>query len=56
MTDRITQRNFCESVKEDCARYHLMQALGKEVVPFDLHPIQMSRAEEIINEQKKLMV
>jgi len=53
-TDEITKKTFCYSTKEDCARYYVLNNLGREHVPENLHPIQMNIAELLVKNAKQI--
>jgi hypothetical protein len=44
----IMKDNYCRSKYEDCARYIVMKAIGKEKVPPDLFPSDRARAEQLV--------
>jgi hypothetical protein len=42
------KEKYCRQGGEKCARHMVFSNLGREAVPKDLYPIQVSRAKEII--------
>jgi len=42
------KNKYCRSDNTKCARHMVFQALGREKVPSDLYPIQVTRAKEIV--------
>jgi hypothetical protein len=46
----MLKQQYCLLVKTRCARYRIVQALGREHVPFDLFPNDDKRADSIIAE------
>ena len=48
----IYRRTYCETDNSKCARYMVLNALGKEFVPVDLYPNMYQKAESIINQNK----
>lgn len=52
--DGITElyvKSLCQGgKKEDCARYIVCKALGRENVPKDLYPLELDRAKAILAE------
>jgi hypothetical protein len=44
---------YCRGGKSICARYIVCRALGKEVVPPDLFPNEVSRADCIVEANRK---
>ncbi len=44
----LYKRNLCQGKKDDCARYMVFAAMGREKVPADLFPGQRERAKRII--------
>lgn len=50
------KRLYCEGGQSLCARYNVLTTLGKEHVPVDLSPNDMTQARLIIRDhQKKLL-
>lgn len=48
---QIYKKRYCLSdEKNNCARYVVRAALGKEKVPFDLYPNQIDRANLLISQ------
>jgi len=43
-----TKQSYCLDNYENCARYKVFSALGREHVPADLYPFQGSRVREIL--------
>ncbi len=52
VTAEMIKRKLCKGDFNNCARYIVSKAVGKEYVPLNLFPNQLDRAEEIINEVK----
>lgn len=48
----MLKQQYCLLTKIRCARYRIVQALGREHVPFDLFPNDDARADSIITEAK----
>ncbi|MBN1555463.1 MAG: hypothetical protein JXA11_12015 [Phycisphaerae bacterium] len=46
----MLKKQYCLLVKTRCARYRVVQALGREHVPRDLFPNDAERADSIIAE------
>ena len=44
----VYRKNYCETDHSKCARYLVVQAIGREHVPTDLYPNMYQRAEQII--------
>ena len=44
----IYKNKYCRKDKENCARYMVRTALGKEKVPIDLFPNMVEKARQII--------
>jgi hypothetical protein len=44
----VLKQKFCLGSNIDCARHMIFDALGKEYVPTDLYPNDVSRAERIL--------
>jgi hypothetical protein len=44
----IYKQKYCREDYQNCARYMVFVARGKEAVPRDLFPNQLSRARDII--------
>ncbi len=42
------KEKYCRNGGENCARFMVFSNMGREAVPIDLYPIQVSRVEEII--------
>lgn len=51
-TAEIIKKNHCQSYYTKCARYIVLNALGKEKVPSDLFPTQTLKAGELIKFHK----
>lgn len=49
---KMRREEYCQGDYSKCARYMVFKALGREKVPRDLLPFQVSRAEELINKSK----
>ncbi len=47
-TAEIIKTRYCKGDNQDCARYMVVQALGRGSVPENLFPNQTERAREII--------
>lgn len=47
-TAAVFKRKDCQGDKSQCARYIILEALGKPKVPADLFPNQEDRARKII--------
>nr|WP_321406768.1 hypothetical protein [uncultured Carboxylicivirga sp.] len=45
------KRKFCLGSNESCARYMVLKSLGGSMVPMDLFPNQIEKAERLILEQ-----
>ena len=45
----VYKEKYCRKDNRTCARFMVSQALGKERVPADLFPHQITRAEELIS-------
>jgi hypothetical protein len=52
-TSEIYKNNYCKKDSSYCARYKVFKALGKDNVPKDLFPNQISKVHEIFNESQK---
>ena len=52
-TATVYKKIYCESDFARCARYMIVQAMGRDKVPADLFPNQAERAEQIIAEARK---
>lgn len=48
----LYKTNYCKGGFEKCARYMVVQALGKGKAPADLYPSQQTRVAEIIDKAK----
>ena len=44
----MLKRRYCQGDKKKCARYMVLEKLGRENVPADLAPNQQDRARKII--------
>lgn len=44
------KKKSCQSDNTKCARYMVVQALGREKVPINLYPNMVDRANQIISE------
>ncbi|MBN1942835.1 MAG: hypothetical protein JW849_06015 [Phycisphaerae bacterium] len=57
---KMLKEQYCLFVKTRCARYRVVQAVGRQHVPSDLYPNDAKRAESIIlevrNSQKDQVV
>ncbi len=42
------KKKYCENDNTSCARYMVVEALGREKIPVDLFPNMIDRAEETI--------
>ena len=51
-TAALTKNQLCKTDNSQCARYMIVQAIGREAVPGDLFPNEIERAQKIINELK----
>jgi hypothetical protein len=47
---KVYRAYYCHGGMAICARYMMFKKLGKSLVPPDLYPDQVSRAEQIIEE------
>ncbi len=47
-TANIMKKRYCLEDNSKCARFMIVNALGREKVPADLFPNQYDRAEELI--------
>jgi hypothetical protein len=47
-TAQVYKKMYCEGKFEECARFMIVKAKGREHVPGDLFPNQKDRAESII--------
>jgi hypothetical protein len=48
----IYKKKYCLGTeKNNCARYHVRNAIGKEKVPPDLYPNQIERANKLIAQE-----
>jgi len=45
----IYKNRYCQNDFDSCARHIVFKALGREKVPKDLFPNQLSRAQELVN-------
>ena len=52
-TAAVYKKTYCEQDYENCARYMIVKAMGREKVPGDLFPNQKERAAGIIKEGGK---
>jgi len=52
ITEQHLKSIYCTDQPQTCARYIVGKALGKEQVPLDLFPDELSRAERIIKLRK----
>jgi len=48
-TAAIIKKNYCQGDNSNCARYMVFKSLGREAVPIDLYPNQVTRAKTIID-------
>lgn len=51
MSAAIIKSRFCFRDAPSCARHEAITTLGKENVPFDLLPVQHSKAKELLSRQ-----
>ena len=49
----VLKKKYCESNKNNCARYMVLQAIGPEYVDNTLFPHMLDRAMELIQTNKK---
>ena len=49
---RMYKRRYCKGDKMQCARYMVLNELGREFVPTDLFPNMHDKAEKIIAQNK----
>lgn len=47
-TCEVFKKNYCEQNFESCARFMIVQTLGRGYVPPDLYPNQTQRSRDII--------
>lgn len=47
-TASMMKRKYCQGNFEQCARYIVCKALGRDKVPADLTPSQVDKAKQII--------
>jgi hypothetical protein len=47
-TADIMKKKYCQGDFQDCARYKVCKAMGREKVPGDLFPSQLDRARAMI--------
>ncbi|NCC06393.1 MAG: hypothetical protein EOM37_20620 [Proteobacteria bacterium] len=47
-TANMMKRKYCQGDFEQCARYIVCKALGRDKVPTDLTPSQVDKAKQII--------
>lgn len=47
-TASMMKRKYCQGNFEQCARYIVCKALGRDKVPADLTPSQVDKAQQII--------
>ena len=47
-TANMLKRKYCQGDFENCARYIVCKALGRENVPADLTPSQVDKAKQLI--------
>jgi hypothetical protein len=52
-TAELYKKRFCLGDNTECARWIVSQTLGPEGTPLDLFPNQKSRAQRLIDSQKK---
>ncbi|MGA9118804.1 MAG: hypothetical protein WB699_05520 [Bacteroidota bacterium] len=43
------KKSYCQGAWEKCARFMVLQALGKPCVPTDLFPNQLERATQLLD-------
>jgi len=48
ITEQHLKDIYCTDLPHTCARYIVCKALGKDQVPLDLFPDELTRAERII--------
>jgi hypothetical protein len=53
ITAEYLKSRYCSSNPLDCARYIVNQSLGKDKVPQDLFPEELTKAERIIAQHKQ---
>lgn len=51
-TSAVYKKMYCEQDFDNCGRYRIFKAIGRENVPQDLFPNQTDRAKEIIAASK----
>uniref|UniRef100_A0A7C4UD04 Uncharacterized protein n=1 Tax=candidate division WOR-3 bacterium TaxID=2052148 RepID=A0A7C4UD04_UNCW3 len=51
-TIKYVKSKYCKRSPEECARYIVYKALGKDKIPDDLFPAEKERALEIIKRFK----
>ena len=49
VTAELMKKQYCRDQFEDCARYIVFKALGREEVPANMFPHQKDRALELLN-------
>ena len=47
-TTEMYKRKYCRGDNAQCARYVVFKALGRERVPADLYPHELSRAQQLV--------
>lgn len=52
ITEQHLKTTYCTDQPHMCARYIVAKALGKEQVPLDLFPDELTRAQRIIELRK----
>ena len=50
MADILKER-YCKGDNSLCARYRVFKALGRDKVPADLFPLQIEKAQELIDKK-----
>ena len=48
LTAEMMKNRLCKSDFEQCARFRVFKALGRENVPADLYPNQIERADKLL--------
>lgn len=51
-TSAVYKKIYCEQDSENCGRYMIFKAIGRDKVPADLYPNQGERAKSIIANNK----
>lgn len=50
---RLYKRRYCDGDNSECARWKIGSTIGKQYVPSDLYPNELSRALEILDAHNK---